>query len=243
MKKLPLFFLLTLSITAKSQKESFYVFDANWKPTKIQTAHFALHIRQVNDSCWQWDYYNFIGPLIKTEQYRDQDGKELDGVSRYYNKKGLLDSAGTYRLGKKNGDFWKWSDGTSKNAFKYVYREDSLIETIDLQNQKKDSSVRYSDEKESDYPGGAAGWRRYLVKNLNYPERAVGANIQGQVLIRFVVDKAGNVMDTYISGSIEYSLDEEALRIIKDSGKWEPSFQNGHTVKSYKMQPINFRMN
>jgi protein TonB len=242
MKKMPLFFLLILSNAAKSQDEgSLYVFDADWKPTKIQTALFVLHTYQVNDSCWQWDYYNFIGPLIKTEQYRDRDGKELDGSSRYYNKNGKLDSMGSYSRGRKNGDFWKLNEGL-KYEFKYIYRDDSLVEVIDLQKQKKDSSVSYKDEKESEYPGGLPAWSRYLKKNLQYPERAMNVNTQGQVIVHFVVDKSGNVIEPYIAGSVEYSLDEEALRIIKGSGKWEPSFQNGHNVKSYKRQPVNFRL-
>ncbi|HEX3080492.1 MAG TPA: TonB family protein, partial [Puia sp.] len=72
--------------------------------------------------------------------------------------------------------------------------------------------------------------------------RAMNGNVQGQVRVNFVVDKAGNVVDPYISLSVEYSLDEEALRIIKESGKWDPAFQNAHNVKSYKRQPINFRL-
>jgi periplasmic protein TonB len=57
-----------------------------------------------------------------------------------------------------------------------------------------------------------------------------------------MVNKAGNLIDLFIAASVEYSMDEEALRIIRDSGEWEPAFQNGRNVKSYKMQPINFRL-
>jgi len=243
MKKLPLIFLLVLSMAAKSQDEgSLYVFDANWKPTKIETAKFVLHTFQVSDSCWQWDYYNFIGPLIKTEQYRDKDGNVMEGVSRHYNKKGEIDSSGNYHRGKKDGEFWRRCDESPKYEYKYVYKDDSLIDFIDLKKQKKDSSVSYKDEKESDYPGGLKGWQHYLLKNLKYPERAMNGNIQGMVDVRFMVDKVGNVINPYISWSIEYSLDQEALRIIKGSGQWEPAFQNGHNVKSYKMQPLNFRL-
>jgi protein TonB len=241
MKKMPLFFLLTLSITARSQeKESFYVFDADWKPTKIESAHFLLHTHQVNDTCWQWDSYNFVGPLIKTEQFRDKGGIELEGISNYYNEQGLIDSIANFRRGKRNGDSWKLSG--SKYKFKYVYQDDSLIEVIDLDKQKKDSTVSYKDEKESKYPGGATAWSRYLSKNLQYPDRAIKGNIEGTVSVGFITDKAGNVIAPYIARSVEYSLDEEALKIIKGSGKWDPAFQNGQNVKSYKMQPLNFRL-
>ena len=243
MKCLPLILLLSFSITARSQDEgSLYVFDTNWKPTKIETAHFLLHTHQVNDTCWQFDFYNFVGPLIKSEQYRDKDGNEINGVSHHYNENGYVDSTGYFSRGKRNGEFLKLDGDSHKYMWKYIYRDDSLIEVIDLEKQKKDSVKSYNDEKESDYPGGTAGWQRYLVKKLKYPERAMNGKIQGQVIIQFVVDKAGIVIDPYITHSVEYSLDEAALRIVKGSGKWEPAFQNGHNVKSYKMQPINFRL-
>jgi protein TonB len=243
MNKLPLIFLMVFSITAKSQdNESFYVFDANWKSTNIESAHFMLHTHMVNDTCWQFDFYNFMGPLIKMERYRDKDGTEINGLSHHYNKDGYIDSIGFFRRGKRNGEFFKLEGDSNKYKWKYIYQDDSLVAMIDLEKEKKDSVKSYNDEKESDYPGGSRGWIRYMQKNLKYPQRAMNSNVQGQVRVGFVVDKAGKVLDTYISKSVEYSLDEEALRIINESGKWEPAFQNGHQVKSYKLQPINFRL-
>ncbi len=243
MKYLTLILLIALSITVKAQdNESFYVFDADWKPTKIESAHFMLHTHMVNDTCWQFDFYNFLGPLIKMEQYRDKVGTEINGVSRHYNNNGYIDSTGEFSGGKRNGEFIKLVGDSLKSKWEYIYRDDSLIDLIDLEKEKEDPPISYNDEKESDYPSGLAGWQRYLQKNLRYPERAMNGNIQGQVVVRFIVDKTGNVTDPYISASVEYSLDEEALRIIKGSGKWKPAFQNGHNVKSYKMQPINFRL-
>jgi periplasmic protein TonB len=242
MKILTPLFLLTLSITAKSQKdESFYVFDADWKPTKIETAHFLLHTHRVSDTCWQYDFYNFLGPLIKVERYRDKDANLINGVSRHYNEKGLIDSTGNFHNGKRNGEFIKFVGDPLKPKWKYIYREDSLIDFVDLAIPNEDPPS-FKDEKESDYPGGAGGWMHYLQKHLKYPERAMNGNIQGQVSINFVVDIAGNVIDPYVSASVEYSLDDEALKMINGSGKWEPAFQNGKNVKSYKLQPINFRL-
>ena len=243
MKYLPLILLTIISFKAKAQdNESFYVFDADWKPTKLETAHFFLHTHRVNDTCWQYDFYNFMGPLLKVEQYRDKDATEINGVSHHYNEQGYVDSVGYFSRGKRNGEFLKLAGNPLTYKWKYIYRDDSLMEVIDLGKQKKDSVKPFSDEKESEYPGGSKGWQHYLVKNLKYPERAMNGNVQGQVSVDFVVDKAGNVINPYISASVEYSLDEEALRIIKDSGKWDPAFQNAHNVKSYKRQPINFRL-
>lgn len=96
-------------------------------------------------------------------------------------------------------------------------------------------------EIESEYPGGSAAWQRYLNRNLRYPQEAIDNEIQGAVVVQFIVDKEGNVSDVEaISGPNE--LRNEAIRVIKKSGKWTPAVQNGRQVKSYKKQPIVFKL-
>ena len=98
-------------------------------------------------------------------------------------------------------------------------------------------------EIESEYPGGAAAWQRYLNKNFRYPDEAVNNDIQGTVVVQFIVDKEGNVSDVIaMSGPTEGGLREEAVRVIKKSGLWTPAIQNGRKVKSYKKQPIVFKL-
>jgi protein TonB len=98
-------------------------------------------------------------------------------------------------------------------------------------------------EIEASYPGGPTAWTRFLVKNLSntYPQDAVDQGIQGPVIILFIVDKEGNVSDIQaVSGPQE--LRDAAIRVIKKSGKWIPAEQNGRKVKSYKRQPIVFKL-
>jgi len=98
-------------------------------------------------------------------------------------------------------------------------------------------------EIESEYPGGTAAWFRYLNKNFRYPEDAVNNEIQGTVIVQFIVDKEGNVSDVQaVSGPEVGGLREEAVRVIKQSGKWIPAIQNGRNVKSYKKQPVQFKL-
>ncbi|WP_315817977.1 TonB family protein [Paraflavitalea speifideaquila] len=69
-------------------------------------------------------------------------------------------------------------------------------------------------ETVSEYPGGILAWQRYLIKTLRYPQEASDSEIQGTVLIQFIVDKEGNVSDVEaVSGPEE--LRGEAIRVIK----------------------------
>ena len=96
-------------------------------------------------------------------------------------------------------------------------------------------------EIESSYPGGPTAWRRYMERNLQYPQDAQDNEIQGTVTVQFIVDKDGVVSDVEaIAGPNE--LRAEAVRVIKKSGTWEPAVQNGRKVRSYKKQPVTFRL-
>jgi len=99
-------------------------------------------------------------------------------------------------------------------------------------------------EAEATYPGGASEWMAYMNKNFKYPKEGIDKKIQGTVIVQFHVDKEGNVSDVEaLSGPEAGGLREESIRIIKNSGKWIPAKQNGLAVKSYKKQPITYRLN
>lgn len=98
-------------------------------------------------------------------------------------------------------------------------------------------------EIESEYEGGPSAWMRYLNKTFRYPQDAVENEIQGTVVVQFIVDKEGKVSNVEaISGPTSGGLREEAIRVIQKSGKWKPAIQNGRQVKSYKKQPITFKL-
>ena len=96
-------------------------------------------------------------------------------------------------------------------------------------------------EIESEYPGGPRAWQRFLRNNLRFPDEAAEIGVEGFVYVQFIVDVEGNVSDVVaVSGPKE--LQAEAIRVIKKSGKWTPAIQNGHKVKSYKKQPLGFKL-
>lgn len=98
-------------------------------------------------------------------------------------------------------------------------------------------------EIEADYPGGSQAYLRFLTKAFRYPEEAQAKEIQGTVIVQFKVAADGNISDVRaISGPDSGGLKEEAVRVIRSSGKWLPAMQNGHAVASIKKQPIIFRL-
>ena len=114
---------------------------------------------------------------------------------------------------------------------------------IERLKETNPDSVFLKVEIDSKYPGGTEAWRRFLIKNLsnNYPQDAADRGIQGKVVVKFIVDRNGNVSNIQaVEGPRE--LYELAEKVIKKSGKWEPAQQNGKIVNSYKSQPIIFSL-
>ncbi len=93
------------------------------------------------------------------------------------------------------------------------------------------------------FPGGVGAWKRFLAKSLSYPDAAYNDHIEGTVWVQFIVDRQGNVSDVRtFGGATQGGMGEEAVRLIKKSGKWAPAVQNGRQVRSYKKVPIDFKL-
>jgi periplasmic protein TonB len=241
-------FLLVVGLSAcfltgysQEDKNQFYALDAAMNQTVLDSSKYILWIHEKEDSNWQWDYYYTWGPLIKSHSFADHDGKIPNGRFCIYNTIGNLDSTGIYVQGKKNGNFLKLGSHKKDSVeiiASYEYVQDSLIKKTDL--VQSDSSG--GNEKEPEFPGGPAAWESYLRQTLQYPDRAKAKDIQGLVKIYFKVDEEGDIKDPFIEKSVEYSLDQEALRIIRKSGRWIPGMKNGIKSNTYKSQPLNFKL-
>ena len=232
--------------TLGQDKNAFYALDAKMNQTVLDSSKYILWVHETDSARWQWDYYYTWGSLVKSTRYADHDGIIADGRFCRYNSMGDLDSTGVFDHGKKNGSFFKFKTypGDSIVAiWQNDYAEDSLVKSIDLiAERRKNQNSDSTNEKEPEYPGGASQWQQYVVKNLRYPERAQKKEIQGQVQVFFKVDKEGNITDPYIQKSLEYSMDQETIRIIVQSGKWDPATKEGVPVNSYKIQPLNYKL-
>lgn len=108
-----------------------------------------------------------------------------------------------------------------------------------------DEDVIVSDVNiEASYLGGADAWRRFLERNLR-GEVPVDNNASPgsyTVIIQFVVDKEGIVSDLKPLTKLGYGMEEEAIRVIRRSGKWRPAIYKNKEVKAYRKQPITFRV-
>jgi len=97
-------------------------------------------------------------------------------------------------------------------------------------------------EQPAEFPGGIEGWRRYLEKNLRYPEKAQEKGTQGAVKVQLTVNEDGSVEDIKALNNPGNGLAEEAERMLKKGPKWKPAEQNGRKVTYRFVQTITFQL-
>ncbi len=97
-------------------------------------------------------------------------------------------------------------------------------------------------EEMPEFPGGMEALLAYLSKNIKYPSIAQDNNIKGRVIVEFVVNKDGSIVEPVVKRSVDTSLDNEAMRVIKAMPKWKPGKQRGKPVRVRYTVPVLFRL-
>lgn len=93
-----------------------------------------------------------------------------------------------------------------------------------------------------EFPGGMDELYKYLAQNIQYPEQAKQENIQGRVVISFVIEKDGSIAEVQVLRGIGGGCDEEALRVVNAMPKWTPGKVRGENVRVKYALPVTFKL-
>lgn len=113
---------------------------------------------------------------------------------------------------------------------------------VNAQEKKSDNSdvVFTVVENEAEFPGGVEAMNRFMAENIKYPTLAKQKNIEGKVIISFIVEKNGTLSDIRTIKDIGEGCGDEGVRIVKLMPKWKPAKQKGQPVRQQFLLPISF---
>lgn len=94
-------------------------------------------------------------------------------------------------------------------------------------DEKDDNSIFDRNSKDAHYPGGEEQWKKFIKQNMYK-----GFKGKHEVTVRFQVDKNGDLSGYTLLGTAPAQKYEEAVRMLRLSGKWFPSVQKGFCVKT-----------
>ena len=92
------------------------------------------------------------------------------------------------------------------------------------------------------YPGGLNGLLNDVNSIIKYPTNAVKNEIEGKVVVKYVVNKDGSIGEISLEKEADKELNEEAIRVIKSLQLWYPGFKNNKPVKVEFNQPFDFKL-
>jgi protein TonB len=91
-------------------------------------------------------------------------------------------------------------------------------------------------------PVAGYDYNQYLGENIHYPDSAIVHNIEGRVIIKFVVNEDGHISDCEVVKGFNRYCDAEALRVIRSMPPWKPGKIKGKPVKVYFTLPLSFKL-
>ncbi|MFO8023096.1 MAG: TonB family protein [Perlabentimonas sp.] len=119
------------------------------------------------------------------------------------------------------------------NSFFFAEEEEVIEEEVFMVVEEMPTFIgnnKYKDFKE------------YISKNIEYPEFAAECGIEGRVFVQFIVEPDGSVSNVEVVRGVSPELDKEALRVVRNSPKWEPGKQRGVPVRVSFSFPVTFSL-
>ena len=123
-----------------------------------------------------------------------------------------------------------------------VIREHKDEVIVEKKTEPEKEKVFVAVEQMPQFPGGDAELMKYLSKNIKYPTMAMENNVQGRVVVQFVVTKTGAIGEVKVIRSVDRDLDREAIRVCKSLPRFIPGKMNGQAVNVWYTLPVNFKL-
>jgi len=139
-----------------------------------------------------------------------------------------------------------WSETFNFDPGKYskICRERGYKKISYLPDTKIDSSgIIYTDPDQLPmYQKGNYALQDFIKENLEYPKQAQVSNIQGTVVLCFIVEPSGLITNIGIEKAVGGGCDQEAIRVLQMI-KWYPGKKNDKLVRAKMSFPFYFILN
>ncbi len=123
------------------------------------------------------------------------------------------------------------------------FSEDFVVEVPVVQEEEVEDIPVYVAEEMPTFQGGDLNvFRNWVQSRLVYPRMAQENNIQGKVVLKFVIERDGTLTNIEEIASPDKSLTEEAIRVLKQSPKWSPGKQRNKPVRVFYILPIDYML-
>lgn len=110
------------------------------------------------------------------------------------------------------------------------------------EEEKKDDVFMIVEDMPTFRGGDVQRFSNWVKERVKYPQIAQENGIQGKVFIGFIVEPDGSVSNVSVLRGVDKSLDDEAIRVVMSSPKWNPGKQRGQPVRVRFSITVNFQL-
>lgn len=119
---------------------------------------------------------------------------------------------------------------------------DIVVENLPVNDEVPEDNPVLADNSLPQFPGGDASLMRFISNNIKYPQEAIRDNIQGVVMVKFVINSDGYIVNPTIMRGLSPECDNEVLRLVSIMPKWQPGRNAGVNVETNFVLPVSFVM-
>lgn len=170
------------------------------------------------------------------KDYKEEFKSEAKRLLRYF----MFTPAtiGNVNVASQSFLVFKFSPETYKKYTKargfVIHKDQATFDTSFVVYKIADSSPEY-------YKGEEA-LSEFVLENLEYPDLAIRQNLQGAVVMSFIVEPNGTISNIFVEKEFNHLCTQEALRIIRQT-KWKPGKKDGKAIRYKTKYPIIFNLN
>jgi TonB family protein len=170
------------------------------------------------------------------QEYKEEFKSEAKRLLRYFMFTPA--SIGNVNVASQSFLVFKFSPDTYKKYTKargfVIHKDQASFDTSFVVYKIADSSPEY-------YKGEEA-LSEFVLENLEYPDLAIRQNLQGAVVMSFIVEPNGTISNIIVEKDFNHLCTQEALRIIRQT-KWKPGKKDGKAIRYKTKYPIIFNLN
>lgn len=262
--------LLLIGSTLSAQKTVYLDKRAEWITDKEKAVEYAV-ITEEGKKQVKVEFYTLDGRLKGVGNYSKYTEKPRErvrnGLSTYLYANGKDSLVSNYEENRLMGQRTVYyPDGTPQRITTYKegrmdgklvgYYPDGKLRREEIYEAGKCTGGKLLAEDGSElpfepyevmpeFPGGQKGLLSALNRFLKYPKEAAAKKLQGRVIIQFVIDRDGSMIDSKVVRSAHPLLDQAAINTIEAMAlmyKWTPGKQDGKLKRVKQTIPVVFRI-
>jgi antitoxin component YwqK of YwqJK toxin-antitoxin module len=180
----------------------------------------------------------FVGSYYKLINFWDDKNNQtvVDGNGTYNSEDKFHTESGVYKNGYKDG-VWKGRYQKDKSSYSEIYEEGKFV-SGEISDGNGNKEEYLSLETQPKPKKGIQDFYEYIGRNFSFTRRALNNDVKGKIVVGFIVEKNGQIVEIKVVKGLGYGLDEEAIRVVSRYENWLPGKQRGRAVRVSYLLPI-----